>query len=98
MALETCIEKDSQHVLRSLLRVGTLAGGFIPWLKMVCNPETERLHSGQASAPDNNICDAYRKRNGWASLHILSVNRSLYNTSRDNLKDENPCVRLHNQT
>ncbi|MFN7300805.1 MAG: type II toxin-antitoxin system HipA family toxin [Bacteroidota bacterium] len=50
-AFEANLDKDREQSLRSLLRIGTSAGGARPKAVIAYNPETGGVRSGQASAP-----------------------------------------------
>ncbi|MFY7849384.1 MAG: HipA N-terminal domain-containing protein, partial [Bacteroidia bacterium] len=49
-AFEANLDKDREQSLRSLLRIGTSAGGARPKAVIAYNPETGGVRSGQASA------------------------------------------------
>jgi len=51
-SFEANLDKEREQSLRSLLRIGTSAGGARPKAVIAYNPETGALRSGQASAPE----------------------------------------------
>lgn len=51
-AFEANLDKDRKESLRSLLRIGTSAGGARPKAVIAYNPQTGALRSGQTNAPE----------------------------------------------